>query len=330
MLAIAAVVVGFILSGCSSTKTYGSDCGLVVGNGVGDVRQVKHVVHPGEKSTLKGDDEDFFVPCNPRNYRILPSGPADRHTPMIGTTAKVLDDKGTLIAAGTPVKAYGRFSFILNQDDNVIGKEFYPFCRKYACASRDHAGGEDTDNFGTKGWTGMLDENHSDIVDIAFKRAIVNFDSNIWNEPEKWDAVAAAMTPIFMEEMQKADLSKDDFFCGRWTPADPKDPGVGTGKCDPITFTLTRMDPPTEVLAAYNANIKAGIDAQNALDAIKRQETQVSAEKDLADKRAALYKIPGYREQIAHQYALEEIKACGAAGLKVCGGGTSGVLVSGN
>lgn len=321
-----------ILSGCSNTKTYASDCALIVGRGVGDTRSVKDVIHPGEQSHLKGDDEQFVVPCNARNFLVTPGNEhGDRHNPMTGTTKKVLDANGTPLSPGTPVQAFARMYWTLNQDDNVLSDRFFPVCRKYACASRTTNGGEDTSNFSTPGWNGMLEENHSLIIDSAFQQAITQFDPNVWNEQEEWPKVAEAMAPIFMEQMRSAVGSQNvDLFCGTWTPANPNDPGKGTGKCDPVRFTITSIQPQDPgVVQSYNATIKAQQDSQNKIADLKRQQSQVQAEQDLADARQKLLEIPGYRLQLEHQYRMEEIQACGAAQLSICPGSSSaGVLVS--
>jgi hypothetical protein len=318
-IAVMAVLAGS-LTACSSTKTTESDCAFVVGAGIGDVRTIKKVVHPGQKSTIKGDDEDFFVPCGARNFLVKRDG-GDRNTPSEATTA---GDPITKVP-GTPIAVYSDTFWTLNQTDDVM-KKFYAFCRKYACSSRDASGGEDTSNFSTPGWNGMLRENHSSVLDAAVNIAAQQFPPGLWHQKELWPAFGKAIAVAWMKEMHANTGSSLNYFCGTWVPDDVNDPK--TGKCTPVQIKVRDIEPPGGVKNAYNAAIQAQADSANRIAESERKANEVAAQKELADKQAALFAIKGYREQLEHQYRMDEIHACGDAHLVVCGDSGTGVNIT--
>jgi hypothetical protein len=315
------VLAGSLTAACSSTKTTESDCAFVVGAGIGDVRTIKKVVHPGQKSKIKGDDEDFFVPCGARNFLVKKHGGDRAGVPSEATTASDPETK----VPGTPISVWSDTFWTLNQDDDVM-KKFYAFCRKYACSSRDASGGEDNNNFSTNGWNGMLKENHSSVLDAAVNIAAQKFPPGLWHQKELWPDFGKAIAIAWMTEMHANTGTPMNYFCGTWVQTNPDDPTKGD--CTPVTIKIREIDPPPGVLQAYNASIQAQADSANRIAENQRKTAEVAAQKELADAQARLFKIPGYQEQLNHQYRMDEIKACGDAHLVVCGNSGTGVNIN--
>lgn len=312
------MIAGFALSGCSS-KAYESDCVFIVGSGVGDRRVVKEIVHPGEKVSDRGDDESFYVPCNARNFLIRPEGGGDRKELAVATTGK--GDDATKI--GLPVLVKASMYWQLNQNDDVL-KSFYPFCRKYECAGRDESGGDNTENNSTPGWNDMLAENHSPAIDQAVSVAALQFGPDLWTNRAEWPAFAEEVSRQWMQQIKVSTGSDRDLFCGTWSDPD----GDHKGTCTPVRFTVNDVQPADpNVRSQYEQQITAEQASLNRIADLERRENEVSAQKELAEERAKLFKIPGYREQLAHERRLAELAACGAAQLKVCDSG-SGVLIA--
>lgn len=312
------LMAGF-LTACSS-KPYTDACAIVVGAGVGDVRKIKDIVHPGQKVSVKGDDEAFYLPCNARNFLVNKNGSGDRQDPAEVTTG----NGGVEGAIGLPIKIWPSMYWMLNQDDRVLN-EFYPFCRKYQCAGRDESGGDQNANNATQGWNDMLQENHSPVIDRSFSRAAQEFGPDIWVQRSLWPDLAERASEYFWEEMSTNTGTATHFFCGTWTPTVEDQ---SKGKCSPVTFTINDIQPADGgVKDSYNAQNKAQIDSQNRIKELERQRNEVDAERRLAEDRAKLFDIPGYRDQLAYERELARLEACGRAGLKVCGSG-AGVMIN--
>lgn len=312
LLALLVMAAVAVLTGCSS-KPYTDACAIVVGAGVGDVRQIKDIVHPGQKVSTRGDDEAFYLPCNARNFLINPDGSGDRSRPTVATSGAG-DQEG---AIGLPVKIWPSLYWQLNQNDEVL-REFYPFCRKYQCAGRSEDGGDQNTNNATPGWNDMLSENHSPVIDRAFTRAVQAFGPDIWRNRAQWPELAAKAVEYFQEEMSVNTGTDTPFFCGTWVPTTEDQ---SKGKCSPVKFVVNEIKPADpQVETDYNQQTTAQQKSLNRIADLKRKQDEVAAEKRLAEERASLFDIPGYREQLAYERELAKIQACGQAGLVVCPG----------
>lgn len=323
--ALAVLIAGLALSGCSA-KAQADQCAFVVGNGVGDTRQVKHVELPGEKVN-KGDDEDYYIPCNARNYIITNDPDAgDRHTPIQARTGDAVQDTvsgqsaGTLIP-GTPVNIQLSMFWTPNQDKAVL-KDFWAFCRKYSCATSDPAG-DNTENFASPGWNGMLRENFPFALQRAANTVLREFKPDVWNQPAVWQTVADKLGPAFMDQIRAASGTTHDFFCS----------SASFRSCQPVKITvedISPVDPKVRTLVNDQINIQR--EAANDIARIKAQENVLVEQKKLAQKQSDLYSEPGYAQERKYDTLLKAIRECKASGgtcIINLGGQDVGVNVSG-
>lgn len=234
---LAMLLMGLVaLTACSEAKSYPSEIQYVVGKGGGDAHKIKHVVYPGEKVKIDGDEESWYVPGNARNFIIKNSDDSgDRKEPVVAYTA------GDPNNPAMQVKIYLSAYWALNQNEDVL-RSFLPFCEKYTCYSKDH---DDNDsNFASKGWNGMLAENFSPAIDRAVNDVIKNFNADLWANTELWNdeenGLATQIESVFMAEIKKswATESDKDFFCGNGSAT--RDKAVA---CEPIRFVIDSVQP---------------------------------------------------------------------------------------
>lgn len=283
LAALIALVV--VLTGCTA-KAYASQCAFIVGNGVGDSRDVKQVLLPGEKVS-KGDDEDFYVPCNGRNFVVTPdTNHGDRHNAVVATTGASADGK----TPGTEMKVWISVYWTLNENRDVLKQFYNNRCRKFACAGTEPSDESGSANFTpTAGWNGMLNETQSPALDRTGNDVMRQFDPAIWREPAKWNggegSVAQAFQDAYAAELRVSSQSGNvNYFCGDSLPA-----GDGkTATCTPMTFTVERVEPnDPAIVTLYNQGV---ILDQRAAQA----RAAAGANKARLDAATALY---GSREQ---------------------------------
>lgn len=286
LVALTALIV--VLTGCSA-KTYGAQCAFIIGNGVGDSRIPKEVLLPGEK-VAKGDDEDYYIPCGPRNFIITDAKDrGDRHDPVVATTGKSEDGQ----TPGTPMFVFLTAYWTPNQDRETLKQFWAKACFKYTCASND-AQDEGNANFSTPGWNGMLRETVSPSLDRTGSDVMSQFPPDIWNKRADWPKVAAAFEKAFAAELRVSMQSNNvlmgdqrrnlDLLCGTSSPtADTK-----TADCTPITFSIEKITPQDPaIITLYNQSVTLQQRAAQATAAVGGNKARL-------DAATALY---GSREQ---------------------------------
>lgn len=214
------------MSACSA-EAVTSECVLIVGNGGSEPHVVKKVVYPGESVGDEGDDWKKYLPCGPRNFIINPPNDknyGDRHTPSVGWTNASADGKSPAMQ----VKVWSTANWELNQNLAVL-KDFWVFCQKYGCSSDQSQ--DNSANFSSPGWNGMLGENMSPAIDRAVAKALLKFSPELWRSQDQWGKLAGEISNNIMNEL-KDPLSGHPFFCGRGSDSRNK------GECKPIKFTI--------------------------------------------------------------------------------------------
>ncbi len=233
-LAVAAVAT---LTACSSAKSYPNQCTLVVGNGVGDNHQVKKIAYPGDSVSLSGDEKQWFVPCNERNY-IIGTDPknSDYQVPAVAYTAASKD--GT--QPREQIKITLSSFWGLNQNYDTLAKKFAPFCAKYTCydtsANEDQKNNQHSSN---AGWNAMLGENFLPAINRAVNDVAVNFGPDLWSDHAQWTKFSDELGPAFMTEVQKAwqaSAPNANFFCGDIEAS-------RNGTCTPVRFVIDNIAP---------------------------------------------------------------------------------------
>lgn len=297
---VGAVALILALGACSA-KAYASQCAFVVGNGVGDSRDVKDVLWPGEKVS-RGDDEDFYIPCNARNYVITSDKDhGDRHVPVVAKTAGSADGK----TPATPVNVFLSAYWTPNLTKDTLKQFYNRLCRKYACASGEPADESGGGNFApSAGWNGMLAEVVGPAIDRAGTTAMTKFPPTIWNDASRWngadESVAKAFQDAFAAQVRIGSQSGAlNYFCG-----DSQPNGDGkTATCGPVTFTVESVRPvDQQIVDIYNSTV---VQQQKAAAA----ETQKAANKARLDSAKAVYG-PQAESALREQDA---IAACAAA-----------------
>lgn len=286
------------LTGCSA-KAYASQCAFIVGNGAGDARQVKDVLLPGQKVN-KGDDDDYYIPCNARNYVITPDNDhGDRHTPVTAKTGP--SENGSTPA--TPVKVWLSAYWTPNENRDVLKRFYNKVCRKYSCASTDAAADDSNQNFSTPGWNGMLRETFGPAMDRTGTTVMAKFGADIWNDASKWNgkgSVAEAFQTAFADELRQSMQSgSDNYLCGS------SDGIANQNDCTPITFSVEKIEPvDPEIVTIYNAGVTLEQKSAQAAAAARANKARL-------DSATALY---GSREQAGAALREQDaIAACAAA-----------------
>lgn len=290
-LAIATAAVAIAgLSACSAQSTHEAMCAYVIGDGLGDSRNIKDIITPGEKEYTV-DDQTRFVPCNARNYAFVPNleGGGDSAKPVVFKT-KSVDG-----VPGTEMRAYVTAYFQLNQNEEAM-RAFWPFCSKYDCASTSDETSGDV-NFASAGWVGTLNES----VQPASLRAAAEVGPQFGLEvveQSSWPALADAMTKVMNDKLRVITQSKHDFFCGSYTQEDGKE------NCTPIRFEVDKVEPTDPAVAASLA-------ARGRIDSDK---ARVAAERELgiAQREAAQQKYGSETDRVLGD--LARIQACKEAG----------------
>ncbi len=285
-----ALVMPFLFTGCTVNYASTDMMALIVGDGEQKAPTVIEVVYPGGKGDFtRVDTETYYIPSNTRNYRVAPDS-VDQTTPVTGRTS-----------TGTEVNVYLTATWIVNQDYDVLTGKFWPFCRKYQCASKsvDDRGGSYAP---TDGWNGMLSENFGPAIGEAVRLAMPQFDDTVWKDQAGWDELAAAVSPLFSEALRRMTSLTDDIACGAgdisgWAGVPGPD---GQFTCGPVTFHVT------SVTAANQAQQQSQNDASAA-------QQQVDANRAILEAATAKYGS----EQVAGETlaVIDMIEACRAAGV---------------
>jgi hypothetical protein len=192
-LLVGVIAVGTLLAGgavaCSYATPSIGECGIVTGRGLGDNQTIKKVVQPGAKVHKGSREEDWYLPCNVRNYFTGGDDP-DRSSSMVLRTAAGKD--GT---PGMPIYVDSQSVFQLFQTKDAL-KKFFPFCLKYSCADpspadKDSASSRAGRNKASSpGWNNMLREVYAKALDNATKDALATnkWGPDLWRRNEEWPA----------------------------------------------------------------------------------------------------------------------------------------------
>lgn len=232
------------MSACSSVANT-AECILIVGNGGGEAHTVKKVVYPGESHSDEGDDWEKHIPCGQRNYIINPNGQGggDRHNPAVARTGTSEDGK----IPPMMVKTWLTANWELNQNLAVL-KKFWIYCQKYNCASDESL--DNSKNFSSDGWNGMLRESLSPAIDRAVAVAAAKFGPDLWKNLALRGKFAEEISNALVNEL-KEPLSGNQFFCGRGSDSRDK------SECKPIKFTIEGIDPVDERVIQIENNAQA-------------------------------------------------------------------------
>lgn len=266
-LGLATLAAGALVA-CTSAKSYPNQCTLVVGNGVGDQHQVKKIAYPGDSVKLDGDEKQWFVPCNERNYIIgTDAKNSDYQVPAVAYTAASTD--GT--QPREQIKITLSSFWGLNENYNVLAKQFAPFCAKYTCYDTKANTDESTASHSSNaGWNAMLGENFLPAINRAVADVALKYGPDLWSDHAQWSKFSDDLGPAFMTEVQKAWAASSpgaNFFCGDIEAS-------RTGDCTPVRFVIdniTPVDPRVQQLA----NDLLVLQAQSALTAKQIEQAQL-------------------------------------------------------
>jgi hypothetical protein len=288
-----------IFTACApQSKAFANQCVFITGSGLHDSGRIKHVLYPGDVVN-RGDDEDWYVPCNSRNYITTPDqSSGDYHGTYQGLTGKGADNE-----PGAQIIVNGISAFwALNQKEAAL-REWFPFCQKYACANGSPKGdrNQSASNFSSPGWNAMLRENFPYAIDRAVGRAALKFGPNLWEDRSQWQDFGDEVGKDFMQEIHSATGSDYNWFCASG--------GDLKKVCRPVRFTIENIDPADASLRALKegaasasnktASELAQIQQQQIVDDAKHAQRirQIQQENQEAQEEAKLWDTPGYREQ---------------------------------
>lgn len=229
-----------ILSACHNVQTFASQCAYVIQNGYFDQRHVKDILLPGQR--YNGNNVTTrYVYCNARNY-VVNTRSGDLTDPIQAKT------KAGSNGDGTPVDVQLTAYFTVNQNRQAM-LDFLPFCEKYNCFSpKDTTGNDTQERSSSEGWRNMIDENFPNAIHRAVQHAMLQFPPNIWNDTSQWPKVADAVQADFAEQMGVATQATTPFFCGQ---------GSTPTKCDPVRFSIERIDPTDSAIRdTYNQQVE--------------------------------------------------------------------------
>ena len=243
-------------SGKFATPQIGN-CGIVVGSGLHGADSAVHkVLYSGQVHELTKEEKVVYLPCNSRNYVVLPPNPrradkngnvqGDYYSPMKGVTKD-----------GTKVNVYLKTNWTLNQSTDVLMNQFYPLCQKYnSDLDKDKEAGlrgcyitaneDGSDPARTNGgWTKLLRENFPDALYRTVRKATPKFSDSIIGFDANWDKYEEELSDIFTDSIRRQMGYSEDLFCGsgdstsRWE--DPAKPGVGQYTCGKVRFDVLKV-----------------------------------------------------------------------------------------
>jgi len=243
LLGVLALCAAFVLSACDEVATTSQSCAFIVGDGgqSGDAN-VHNVVYPGQRANQGNNESVVYIPCNSRNYIINASdnknanGDAigDYHTPIRAVTKD-----------GTRVSMWLTVTWTPNQDKTVMMKNFYPFCEKYQCFSKNQDGKGNV-NSAPVGWNNMLGENMPFAIGATAHQVLPTHSDAVWKTDSDWDKIATEMSEKFADNFRKQTGFGADLICGsgdvsHWD--DPQKPGKGKFTCGQVRFVINSVVP---------------------------------------------------------------------------------------
>jgi hypothetical protein len=281
-------VVAMGASSCDpNAATTSAMCAFIVGDGQsGHDARVHKVLYPNQEIHVDGGEDDYYVPCNSRNYLIKESGQVnangqsvgDRSTPSIAYTKQ-----------GTKVKVWTSSYWTLNEDTEAM-KKFWDVCLKYTCASNEPKSG--TVNFSTPGWNGMLGENFGPSVDDAAYAETARFDDAIWQKhtPTLYKQLGTAMSTAFSESVRTKTGYNLDLFCGSGNSVWTGKPGDSTFNCRSVRIQVNDVEP-------YDNTLTSGVD----------ETTKAKQDKNInATKLRAAIELYGSKAAAAYWLGLQQ------------------------
>lgn len=249
-LAVSGVsLAGFAVSCSYATPSIG-ECGVVTGRGIGDNQTIKKVVQPGAKVHKGNREEDWYLPCNVRNYFTGGDDP-DRANSMVLRTAPGKD--GT---PGMPIYVDSQSIFQLFQTKDAL-KKFFPFCLKYSCADpapadKDSAAARSGRNKASSpGWIAMLRETYAKALDNATRDALATnkWGPDLWRKNEEWPAFSAEISKNFNKELSVFTGTTAPFFCA---------PSANINVCNAPQVFVTQVQPQSSAIQdQYNQQVAA-------------------------------------------------------------------------
>jgi len=236
----AAGLLAVVVVGCNSAATTSASCAYISGTGQNGADAKLHtIVYPGQTVNLGQNETATYVPCNSRNYIITNGVTKNANNDVVG-------DRSTPIVAnltsGVSIQISVTAYWTLNESDKAM-RDFYDVCFKYQCASTQDVSGDN--NFGTKGWNGMLGEDFGFTLDRIGKIAAAKVTDDIWknHDPAQYKVLGDAMAADFADQVRATLGYPEDLFCGSgnsdWT--DPNKPGEGSFTCTPVRIVVDNV-----------------------------------------------------------------------------------------
>jgi hypothetical protein len=250
LTAVAGVTLTLGAVSCSYATPSIGECGVVTGRGIGDNQTIKKVVQPGAKVHKGTREEDWYLPCNVRNYFTGGDDP-DRANSMVLRTAAGKD--GT---PGMPIYVDSQSIFQLFQTKDAL-KKFFPFCLKYSCADpspadKDSAAERSGRNKASSpGWQAMLREVYGKALDNATKDALATgkWGPDLWRKNDEWQALGAEISKNFNKELSVFTGTTSPFFCA---------PSADIQKCYAPQVYVSQVRPQSSTIEdQYNQQVAA-------------------------------------------------------------------------
>ncbi len=242
-LVVLASFAALVFSACSDVATTSQSCAFIVGDGgeSGDAN-VHDVVYSGQRASQGTNESVVYVPCNSRNYIINAKNSKNANGDTIGDYHKPIN---AVTSDGTRVGMWLTATWTLNQDKDVMLKNFYPFCEKYQCFSSTQDG-KDNVNSATVGWNKMLGENMPFAIGATARQVMPGHSDSVWKTDSGWDKIAIEMSDKFADNLRKQTGFGADLICGsgdvsQW--ADPQKPGKGKFTCGKVRFVINSIEP---------------------------------------------------------------------------------------
>jgi hypothetical protein len=305
LLAAALAAIGLVVTGCSNTQTFASQCAYQIQDGYFDARHVKDILHPGERKNTNNTTVRY-VYCNARNYLVSAAKDAnvDQRTPIATRTGPGSNGDGT------PVNVEVGMHWTLNQNEPTM-LQFLGFAEKYGAFASKDASTASTRS-ASPGWLNMTQENHRFALQRAVQVALLDFKPDVWNDQSKWPAVAAAISAQVKPQMRQQIFGTDakgnpDYFCGTGVHlrSGVDEHGSDAYTCPDISVTVDNIAPQDSgVRRIYNQQVQ-----QQQLAALADQEAKTGRKQLLA----ARAKYGRYAE-----FFLGLIDACKAGGQGGC------------
>ncbi|GAA5053624.1 hypothetical protein HNP84_002823 [Thermocatellispora tengchongensis] len=248
---VAAVLFGFVLSGCSRVSTQPDEVLLHYAGGTFEAIKFERCINPSSGATLLGPgDTSYSYPYGQRTFDF--SGSDDAESQVISVVSK----------DNVEMRVAGSATFTLNTDCKTLRQFHEKIGLKYG-AYLD----EDDD-----GWNRMLNFYFKQPLDRAMDAASQEFEwKKLFNDPtikQQWEARVGQLARQFIKE-----TSGGDYFCN---------PNyAGSGDCGDVVLTIQKPEPPESLINALAAEQAAK--AENAAQAQRNAKvrTELESIKDL-------------------------------------------------